>query len=263
MKKIDKEELKKIQLKILDTLDAFCKENNIKYWIDYGTLIGAIRHEGYIPWDDDIDVGMLRDDYNKLLKNFNNQNDRYKIYSYDNNKDFLYAYGKLIDTNTILYEPDENGNKLSVNIDIFVYDNAPNDEKLCKRILREKELYNLIQYCRISYPMHDNFKKNIIHIFLKYFSFFFSKDFFVKRISSNAQKYMNINTENIGSFTSYSSVILPKKMVENITKVKFEGKLYNAPQYYDEWLKSFYGNYMELPPIEQRVSHHKFIAYYK
>ena len=81
MREILLDELKKTQIEILDVVDTFCRENNINYWLDSGTLLGAIRHGGYIPWDDDIDIGMLRKDYDIFLKKFNEKNERYrKIY---------------------------------------------------------------------------------------------------------------------------------------------------------------------------------------
>ena len=92
---IDIDELKKIQLNILEYIDKFCKENNINYWIDCGTLLGAVRHKGYIPWDDDIDIGMLREDYIKFMNSFNNNNDsNYKFHCYELDKNWYYPYGK-------------------------------------------------------------------------------------------------------------------------------------------------------------------------
>ena len=80
MKQITLEELKRIQLSILDRVAEFCEKNAINYWLDCGTLLGAVRHKGYIPWDDDIDIGMLRPDYDRFLKTFNEKNDVYKVY---------------------------------------------------------------------------------------------------------------------------------------------------------------------------------------
>ena len=110
MKRIDVEELKKIQVGILDYFDAFCKKNSIHYWLDYGTLLGAIRHKGFIPWDDDVDITMLREDYEKAAQIFNKQGcSRYVFQTPSNFKDACYPFGKLIDTSTILYEYGETG----------------------------------------------------------------------------------------------------------------------------------------------------------
>ena len=81
MKQVTGEQLKKIQLEILDVVTQFCDANGIRYWLDSGTLLGAIRHKGYIPWDDDVDLGMLREDYERFLSIFNKSNDRYRAVS--------------------------------------------------------------------------------------------------------------------------------------------------------------------------------------
>ena len=150
MREILLDELKKTQIEILDVVDTFCRENNINYWLDSGTLLGAIRHGGYIPWDDDIDIGMLRKDYDIFLKKFNEKNERYKVYSIENNKNFPYPFGKVLDTHTILYEPNEQGVKLSVNIDVFIYDNAPNDDKIINKMYKKRDFYNKIYHFTIS-----------------------------------------------------------------------------------------------------------------
>ena len=97
MKTINIKELKEIQIAILNDIDKFCKKNQIKYWLDYGTLIGAIRHSGYIPWDDDIDIGMLREDYDKFIKTYNNQATKYKLLACENDNDYYFPFAKVID----------------------------------------------------------------------------------------------------------------------------------------------------------------------
>ena len=128
MKQLDINELRAIQLEILDYVAKFCDEHEIKYWLDGGNLIGAIRHKGYIPWDDDVDVGMLRADYEKFMLMFNENNTRYRFTCYELNRSFYLPSGKVTDTETVLYEPDEKGIKTAVYVDIFVYDNAPDDD---------------------------------------------------------------------------------------------------------------------------------------
>ena len=126
MERMSKEELRKTQIGILDYFTNICEENGINYFLTYGTLLGAIRHKGYIPWDDDIDVAMLREDYDKLIDVFNtNNNSRYRFSCVENDPLCMYPFGKIIDENTILYERGEQGIEIGVYIDVFVYDNAP------------------------------------------------------------------------------------------------------------------------------------------
>ena len=147
MKELSISELKTYQIKLLSIVNDFCNKNKIKYWLTCGTLLGAVRHKGYIPWDDDLDIGMLREDYEKFLALFNDSYSRYRVKSIENDNAFPYPYAKILDLKTVLYEPDYNGNKLSVNIDLFVYDIAPNDQKstikLYKKRDRLRRLHNI------------------------------------------------------------------------------------------------------------------------
>ena len=106
MHELSLDELRKIQIEILDVVSKFCDDHEINYWLDGGTLIGAVRHKGYIPWDDDIDLGMLRPDYDKFMRLFNEHNTRYKFHCIENDPKFYVPFGKVLDTETILYEPD-------------------------------------------------------------------------------------------------------------------------------------------------------------
>lgn len=263
LKPIDTEELKKIQLQILDAVSDFCEKHQIKYWLDCGTLLGAVRHKGYIPWDDDIDIGMLRPDYDKFMQLFNLENDRYKFYSYENNKNFLYPYGKVLDTDTVLYEPDKHGIKLSVNIDVFIYDNAPDNDRKVNKMFRKRDFYlrmNILRNFKIKS------KKRLVQLskfFIIPFIKLFPKDYFVKRIVINSRQFVDFSTNRIGNFTAYSKMVCNRNVFNQMISIEFEGKKYNAPIGYEEWLTAFYGDYMQLPPEEKRVSHHKFEAYLK
>ena len=264
MEKINGQQLKQIQLGILDIVHAFCIENNIHYWLDCGTLLGAIRHKGYIPWDDDIDIGMLRDDYDKFMTSFNGYTARYQFLCPEQNKDYAYGAGKVIDTTTILYEPDRNGKKLRVNIDIFVYDNAPDDDKLVKRMFDFRDFY---RKCNIAHTQdHDiigGLGRKIGFQFLRFVTMPFPKNYFALLMTKNSKKYTNQETKRIGNFLSYSRNVCEKEAFASFVEVEFEGKQYMAPIGYDKWLRSFYKNYMELPPVEKRVSTHVFEAYMK
>ena len=264
MKKLDLKGLKRVQVEILDVVNEFCKKHNINYWLDCGTLIGAVRHHGYIPWDDDIDIGMLRDDYNKFMTLFNAENDRYKFNSIENNNDYLIAFGKVEDTRTALYEPNkEEGIKLCINIDVFVYDNAPDDEVKLAKMFRKRDLYLKLRFAQLYPNYYDkkSLKKRIMRFFLKGYLLFLPKNYYTKKIIKNSKRYLNCNTKRVGNFSSVSKFVGDKKIFNDFVMVKFEGKEYPAPVGYDEWLKNIYGDYMKLPPKEKQVSHHSFEAY--
>ncbi len=262
MRAIESTELKKIQLEILDKVAAFCEKHHINYWLDCGTLLGAVRHKGYIPWDDDIDLGMLRPDYDKFMRLFNEENDVYKAYSVENNPDFLYPFIKVLDTRTVLYEPDEKGVKSSVNIDVFVYDNAPDDDETAKKMYKKGKRYRSLYstrdrvYFDKTRPLTCLVKK-LIYPFLSVFP----KNYFCKKIVENSKRFQNMQTERVGNFTSITEILCDKNIFSSFVLMEFEGKNYRVPQGYDAWLKAFYGDYMKLPPVEKRTPHHEFKAY--
>lgn len=262
MRKIELDELKKLQINILDVVHCFCQKHNINYWLDAGTLLGAIRHNGYIPWDDDIDIGMLRPDYERFGKIFNTENNRYKFLCVENSAEFCYAYGKVLDTETVLYEPDKNGKKLAVNIDIFVYDNAPDDDVVVDKMYKKSKFY---RGCNVARSQNsDNIpgiKRKLAFSFLNIALRPFPKNYFARKMSNNSQKYKNSDTKRVGNFTSYSVFTCEKSVFDSFSDHIFEGKMYKIPIGYDKWLKAFYGDYMELPPIEKRISTHSFEAY--
>lgn len=262
MRKLEVHEFREVQKGILNVVADFCDRNGISYWIDSGTLLGAVRHKGYIPWDDDIDLGMLRPDYEKFSRLFNAANDRYRFCTYELDREFLYPLGKVLDTWTVLYEPDENGNKLSVNIDIFVYDNAPDDDKLVKRMYDLRDLYNILHLVRNGLARDKGsklrgFLLKVGGTVLKVFP----KDYFVGQMVKNSKRYAHKQTARVGNFTAVSRIACEKDIFDSFTTAEFEGRYYRAPGGYDRWLRAFYGDYMKLPPKEKQVSHHAFVAY--
>ena len=267
MKQIDVEELKKLQVGILDCFDAFCKKNSINYWIDYGTLLGAIRHKGFIPWDDDVDITMLRKDYEKAAQIFNIQEGgRYVFQTPSNDKDTCYPFGKLIDTSTILYEYGEAGIKTGVYMDVFVYDNSPDDEKTVRRIFKKRDFLGRIR--RLQLPMRKEVAgtKRIAYKIGAAVLKPISRGVINRALDRNARQFENRETENVSTFADpYDPTYfcVEKSIFQDLIEVEFEGKLYPAPRKYDYWLGVLYGNYMELPPVEKRVHQHSFEAFYK
>lgn len=124
-KNIEVEELKRIQTDILNFVDGFCKKNGLRYWLAYGTLLGAVRHKGYIPWDDDIDILMFREDYEKFVTTF--KDERYKVFATEVNAKYPYPFAKVGDTATYFEEEIKDAIDTGVNIDVFPLDYIPED----------------------------------------------------------------------------------------------------------------------------------------
>lgn len=260
MKEISVDKLRVIQLEILKVVDEFCKNNGIKYWLDGGTLLGAIRHKGYIPWDDDIDIGMLREDFEKFIKEFNQKNFKYKVECNELAKDSVYPYAKILDTDTILYEPDERGIRHSINIDLFVYDITLGG-KYSKRQYSRRDRFAFLNHAQYDlYPTKKWYKK-VPKFLLNKILNLFPKGYFASKIVKNSRIYETQNANLVGNFTAVSKILCDKDVFNSFIECEFEGNNYPIPIGYDRWLRAFYGDYMQLPPIEKRVSHHMFKAY--
>lgn len=132
MRQLTPDEAKKIQTGILDVVAAFCDERGIKYWLDYGTLLGAVRHKGFIPWDDDIDIGMLRPDYDRFMREFNGTNPRYEFHCMENDSDNTRAFGKVVDIHTsVSYEHTHGFEGYGLSIDVFMPLTMTRPPKIC------------------------------------------------------------------------------------------------------------------------------------
>lgn len=264
MKEIKWEEIKQIQLRLLDEVARFCDENGISYWLDAGTMLGAVRHKGYIPWDDDIDLGMLRPDYERFIRSFRPSDQSISVQCIETDKKFCYPYAKILDHRTVLYEPDLSGKKSCVNIDLFVYDNAPDNENTIKRMFRRRDRLHLLEQTRYnSFTPSGNILRRLGVCCFRMLLKFLPKNYFAKALLRNATRFADQETKCIGSFLNYSNLICDKAAVDRRIEQAFEGKTYKIPVGYDRWLRSAYGNYMEMPPKEQRKTHHQYIAFIK
>jgi lipopolysaccharide cholinephosphotransferase len=141
MRKItDIKELREIQMGILDDVHRFCEEQGLRYSLSSGTLIGAVRHQGYIPWDDDIDIYMLRSDYERFLKSYHDQNGHYRVLNPKKEDHYYYTFAKVVDQRTKMVEKETEGYEIGVYIDVFPVDYVPDDMKERERIFQLKKL---------------------------------------------------------------------------------------------------------------------------
>lgn len=266
-------EVKQCAFDALLFFDSFCKEHSIKYWLCAGTLLGAIRHKGFIPWDDDIDVMLLREDYNRLCSEFTNDG-RYQFLHSGNTKDFPYAFGKLSDTLTIKEEPLRvKYQKIGIDVDVFPIDNFPDDMQSARRMCHdiEREQWKMT-FVFSRYGKGRNWTRTIGRYFVTAFWHLadhlglVSVERIISRIQAISQQYNNDETGYCGVITlaHYDIKEMHKRAVFSSTvNVDFEEHQFPAPIGYHDYLTDLYGDYMMLPPEAQRNTHHSFKAYWK
>lgn len=262
---LTKREIQLEEKKILDKVVTLLDENNIKYSLCGGTLLGAIRHKGFIPWDDDIDIFICRDDYNKLqeiLKENNKLDNNIFFHSYELknlNLPFTKVYNKDIRIEDKRYI-DSYENYLW--IDIFPVDGLPNNEKECVKLYSKKEKYRiLMKFKKMSLSfMFKNKKRffiNIGKLFVKIFFNLLPQSFLTKKIIKLTYKNPYLTSNYAGCLTwGYGpQEKMKKKEFEEYIDVEFEGSIYKSIKNYDLYLTNLYGDYMTLPPEDKRVTH--------
>ena len=265
MRDISVDELKSIELEMLKFIDEVCKKEGLRYFLCGGTLLGAVRHQGFIPWDDDIDIFMPRLDYEKLIELTKNSKE-YRLLS-EVDDGYYYNFGKLVDTRTTMIEEEcEQIRNFGVYIDIFPLDGMPNDEKECMRHFKklDKRRHRITSFSKGK----PRIRKNIFALFYNWYYYITNKFTGIKK---EQEKYINIAKQYAYDDSVYvyatggafkEKDIFPRAWLSNGTELIFEGIKFQAPIKYDKYLRQLYGDYMELPPVEKRISHHHFVAHY-
>ena len=265
-KEISREESKRIMLDILKDISRFC-DNNIRYYLAAGTLIGAIRHKGFIPWDDDIDIEIPRPDYNRFIELYSKEG-KYSVCA-PLDKNSIYVYAKVYDNCTIKYELGIDYSEkqpLGVDIDIFPIDGQP-DEKHYKSFVRQTNMrriiFRMFYYSIMKSKQEMAFKSKFIVAICK----FISKNIFCRLYIKSATRYSFEYSSMAGFITPYEGYDIRhrhrKDVYRDRVKVEFENGEYWAPIGYDEYLRDVYGDYMKLPPVEQQQTHHTNKIYWK
>lgn len=267
VRQIGTEELKTIQLDVLQAIDKFCAENGIVYSLACGTMLGAVRHMGYIPWDDDIDIYLLREDYNRLIKMFpDTYLDRYKLISLERDKRWDRPYAKAFDDKTEMRENANCAVTIGVNIDVYPIDDVPDDEDLWLRYDRYRRFFQRVDIVKgIRVSGRRGLLKNIALVTMKLPLCFFTRRHTARFLSWYSQKNNGMGYASV--FECIQGMLqkhkFSKKLFSSVVKMPFEDRFFMGFADYDSYLRNAYGDYMQLPPEEKRISHHDYIAWYK
>lgn len=265
MRTIDLKELEVIQMDVLQVLDDFCEQNDISYSLGCGTMLGAIRHKGYIPWDDDIDIYILRKDYEKLISVFPDTYKNIKLVSLERDEKWPRAYAQAFDVRTIMRE-EADTYEIGIGIDVYPIDEVPADEIEWKKYNKRRLLLqyaNEMKYC--PFRKDRSLKKNIILALCKFALLPLSQRNIGKIIDKYAKKYDGSNSGYVFECCQgmFQKRPFKRSCLEEVVKIPFEDRFFNGMKDYDSYLSNGYGNYMQLPPKEKQVSHHRFVAYWK
>ena len=256
MKKLNLEEIQSVLLDMMNDIDMFCSANNIKYCIAYGTMLGAVRHEGFIPWDDDFDIYMLPEDYIKFKKEFNKIDNKYFLQNKKTEGEYYLTFDKIRLNNSLAKDGFEDKNiNHGIFIDIFPCYYIP--KKLLDKFVFYIRVYsmkyiNLIQVFSCSKYQDSIFGKfvRIIYLIVKNENL---RNMFIKlqdKILNNCKTDQILDIE-----IAYNKKIMNTNYLTNLKRTKFNNLQLMSSVYFDDYLKHNYGDYMRIPEEHERYNH--------
>ena len=260
MREISFEESKHLLAKTLESIDRCCRENHIEYSLCWGTMIGAIRHHGFIPWDDDIDLLMSRENLNRFLEVYNDP--EYAVYTPKVNN-HLTINTRIYNKKTSVYLKNRSKSYFGVWVSIFPYDNAP-DENL-KQWEMKRYFWVKLYYLKTQNLVGQSLMWQVVKKVIRIFLLPFSSIWLYNKIEKCLIAFNNQQTRRVCIWygTPYMKFrYFPKELLNEFIDVDFEGIKSRIINGYDKFLKITYGDYMTFPPESERVPKHDYKAYY-
>ncbi|WP_071142550.1 LicD family protein [Acidaminococcus timonensis] len=256
---LKEKEIKSRELNILLSFQEFCQKKHLRFYLSGGTLLGAVRHHGFIPWDDDIDVCMPRKDFEKLIDVYPKISQGYQLRA-ERLGNFSAPFAKIVDTKTVVetqYSTDNINAQLW--IDIFPVDGLP------ESLQQVRHIYKLCGFYRKLFTLADvklGEGKTTFHKYAKYIlkplARIYGKKRCTKKINELAQQYPYNTCQYVGAITwglyGVGERMLKSEFEEQVM-VEFEGHKFPTFSCWDSYLHGLYGDYMELPPVEKRQTH--------
>lgn len=268
------EDIQRVSLEILKYVTEICERNNFRYCLAYGTLIGAIRHKGYIPWDDDVDILMPRPDYERFLEWTSAHKDEmgvYEIFNRQTNKDYIYAITRVSDSRYEIYKTDETNCGMGIFIDVYPYDGLGNDKEQALEKLKQTRCFCdiIVDMTRKdqSIPKQLNWKGRLALRFRRLRNKLRGIDYFHNKLNDLRAGNEFDKSEFVGPLMWYFAkphkVLFERSIFDKLIKVPFEDGEFYVPAEYDKMLTQEYGDYMTPPPVENQVYRHHYKAYKK
>ena len=260
-------EIQEVSLEILKKITKVCEDNRFRYTLAFGTLIGAVRHKGFIPWDDDIDIQMPRPDYERFIEYMvNNPIKNLKVFNWKHTNNYIYGISRVCDMRYHIFEEKSVECGLGIFVDVYPIDGLGNtymeakkayeytdDSRNKLRRLAYKELRDVGPRLLIKRPKY--FFENLL-LRLK------GSRVLQEQLEKEAIVRPFENYEYVGIPNwNWNKIVYKRKAFEEFTKVPFEDSMFYISKMYDEMLREEYGDYMILPPIEKRIYHHFYTAY--
>ena len=274
MQLISMKDVQKGSLEILKKIDEICGLLNLKYCLAYGTLIGAIRHKGFIPWDDDVDIMMPRKDYNSFVNYFIDHKEELKQFEIINpqvNNKCPYTISRISDSRYQLDVDNEDDYGIGLFVDVYPLDGVGNTVASYSKLKNISSRFASLCFLSTRQSVKRENTKSALKYMIKFPAFvvakMLGKAFFMNKLYNMAAKCDYDNSKYIGCIIWASDDglrgIFPKEWFDEMIDVEFEGAYFKAPKEYDKVLTHGYGDYMKLPPEKDRIAHHYYDAYRK
>lgn len=263
MKNASIEELKSIQLDILDDVHRFCTENGIRYSLGGGTLLGAVRHTGYIPWDDDIDINMPREDYERFIRIYNSEKN--EVLDLRNSRNCVELCVKICRKGTKMTDLALGRTLWGINIDLFPIDGCPDDfGPHCNQILYlRKKLSQICPYYQVV-RKKDKTKWFLKYILKRIIYFYPHNVLYLKKEIDNLSRRYPLTRGKLGGgiLGGYAhKEVMSADTFFSYDDILFENRMYRTISDWDTYLHSLYGDYMTPPPVEKQITHHLYDAF--
>ena len=264
-------ELQKCQFKILKEFIRVCKENNLQYYLVGGTCLGAVRHKGFIPWDDDIDVAMPRKDFEKFVTLQDKFKEKYFIQTYKTDKNFIYNYAKVRDSSTTYIENFYACHQFNHGVwsDVLPLDGMSYVDMPAKKLAKKVNHLWFDTYLMYLPSLKRKLRlktlwKDIPLNIVAYLFFFLNVGHYRNKLIDKRNKKIDYDKAYlVGNIcgTNPKKEAMPRVIFEEGTVGEFEGIEVILPKDYDKYLTLLFKDYMKLPPEDKRYGHHKHAGY--